>query len=528
MNRLLSILYVFTLVSCSYNPIDTEIEKALQDLDSILDIKDEIAKRKESRIDSLRISLINAEDLEQKYICSNLLFDEYLKWNVDSALHYGHIKEAYALEMNNPEHMNDSYLDLAERYMISGMCQDALKTINLVNKSAISDNDFLTRYYQTHYNIYSTLSKTCKDRLIGREYDIRKTMYMDLCKGSVIPGCPVYYSILGRINIEGNSIEEKKELLLHRLAQEDISLHEMAELHYRLANIYSAEGNEARTLIHHAKSALFDLKSGIREYRSLIQTAQLLYKRGDIRRAYSYIMTSYNDAMISDARVSLGMIGNSLIEIISRYEHINTEQERKLRASVFVLVVFTLFISIALMLLNRNRKRLHKAKVEIEEQTKKLRESNMIKDSCMGEFLSLFSEHTNSLERYRSKLRKTAKQLDFNILQQELRSDDFIDEEAKFFYDRFDKFFLTLFPDFIEQFNALLLPEKRIGERLPKGRLTNELRIFALMRLGVTDPSRVAKFLKKSPQTIYNYRVKLHNAATCDRDRFEELVMNIC
>ena len=528
MNRLLSLIFVFILVSCSYNPIDQETEKVLQELDLILNARDGIAQKKENHIDSLRTALADAESLKQKYACSDLLFNEYLKWNADSAFHYAHITQAYAWEMNIPAYTNDSHMDLAERYMISGIYQEALEAINLVDSSTIDDSEVRLRYYGIFYNIYSTLSKVCKDSFATGIYNIKKKKYLDLCKSFATPDSPIFYSLMGRIDTTESEHEHKKELLFHRLLLADVSPSEKNILHDRLASIYRTEGDEVQALIHHAKSAQFDLSLGIKEYRSLIMTAQILYKWGDIRRAHNYIIMSYNDAMISDARVSLNLIGDSLIEIISTYEQINTKQAHRLKASIIGLILFSLIILIALIFLNRNRKRLHKAKVEIEEQTKKLRESNMIKDSCMGEFLSLFSEHTNSLERYRSKLRKTAKQLDFNILQQELRSDDFIDEEAKFFYDRFDKFFLTLFPDFIEQFNALLLPEKRIGERLPKGWLTNDLRIFALMRLGVTDPSRVAKFLKKSPQTIYNYRGKLHNAAICDRDLFKDLVMKIC
>jgi hypothetical protein len=119
------------------------------------------------------------------------------------------------------------------------------------------------------------------------------------------------------------------------------------------------------------------------------------------------------------------------------------------------------------------------------------------------------------------------KQQDINLIQHELRSEDYIEEEAKLFYDRFDKFFLKLFPNFIEQFNELLEPDKRVGTRLEPGKLTNELRIFALMRLGVEEPAKVAKFLRRSPSTIYNYRIKMRNAAIGNRDDFEKNVMKI-
>lgn len=110
---------------------------------------------------------------------------------------------------------------------------------------------------------------------------------------------------------------------------------------------------------------------------------------------------------------------------------------------------------------------------------------------------------------------------------QALRSDDFIDQEREILYEEFDRTFLGVFPDFVEQLNSLLEPDKRIGENLPEGKLTNELRIFALIRLGVNESGKIAQFLRKSPSTIYNYRVKLRNCSVCGGEEFEKRLMEI-
>ena len=136
-------------------------------------------------------------------------------------------------------------------------------------------------------------------------------------------------------------------------------------------------------------------------------------------------------------------------------------------------------------------------------------------------------EHIDALERYRSGLRVTAKSKDLDDILKVLKSDAYIDTERKTLYDEFDATFLGVFPDFVNQLNGLLKEEARIGEDLPPGKLSNELRIFALIRLGVTESAKIAQFLKKSPSTIYNYRVKLRNAAACDRDEFERRLMEI-
>jgi hypothetical protein len=139
----------------------------------------------------------------------------------------------------------------------------------------------------------------------------------------------------------------------------------------------------------------------------------------------------------------------------------------------------------------------------------------------------MFSNHIGSLERYRSSLRNVAKTMDLKEIQQALKSDDFIDAERESLYQEFDRAFLGIFPDFVPQLNALLQEDKRIGQNLPEGKLSNELRIFALIRLGVSESAQIAQFLKKSPSTIYNYRVKLRNAALCPNQEFEERLMEI-
>ena len=157
----------------------------------------------------------------------------------------------------------------------------------------------------------------------------------------------------------------------------------------------------------------------------------------------------------------------------------------------------------------------------------KLKEANDIKESYLGRYLSMFSNHINSLERYRSSLRGVAKSMDLKEIQNALKSDEFIDAERETLFQEFDRSFLGIFPDFVPQLNALLEEDKRIGQNLPEGKLSNELRIFALIRLGVTESAKIAQFLKKSPSTVYNYRVKLRNAAICPHQEFEQRLMEI-
>ena len=512
------------MFSCTGKP---ELSRALRDLDYTIAVRDSIATLKEQQIDSLRLELRGARDSRSRYHISDALFHMYLQWDLDSALHYAHFTEACALEMGGQEYLNESYMDLADRYRLSGMYHNAIATLSQIDTAVIASSGQEARYYNIFFETYYGLARTVKDSVLIRDYKSRENAYLYLMQHTSKEGDPLYYSNLARTGILEGRLEETKELLLRRLSQKGVAAEEKNAIHARLAKIYMVEEDEVQAMIHYARSAQLDFLLAKKEYGALIVLAQILYKNGDLPRAYTYITTAYTDAVAADVRVSLNVIGSSLTLITEAYEHQLSIQNAKLGASVVLLIILLVAISFNLLALNRKRIQLNRAKNEIELKAEQLLESNTIKDSCMGEFLALFSEHTNSLERYQSRLRVAAKQFSFNAIQEELHSNAFIEEESRFFYDRFDQFFLRLFPHFIDQVNALLQPEKQIGAHLPDGRLNNELRLLALIRLGVSDSTRIARFLKRSPKTIFNLRVILRNSALTNRDDFEQQVMSL-
>ena len=163
----------------------------------------------------------------------------------------------------------------------------------------------------------------------------------------------------------------------------------------------------------------------------------------------------------------------------------------------------------------------------LERYIVRLNDANMVKEKYLGRYIDLFSSHINSLEIYRSMLRGIAKTRDFSEITAALKSDDFIDAERKRFYESFDSTFLGLYPDFVQHLNRLLKPDQQVSPAQKDGMLTTELRVFALIRLGITDSTQIAGFLKKSVSTVYNYRVKLRNAALNDREDLEKNIMSI-
>ena len=485
-----------------------EWEKALRDLDRSLAQEAGLSQQHAADLADLKIQFKHTNALRARYRFCDRIFDGYLKYDVDSALRYAHLKEEIAAEADDPELRLDAALDLAQRYLISGMYHTALETVNAADTASVRSPGLQATYYQTLNSIYHGMALAAKDPELSARFRAQELLYQQRSRALLTENMLDYYTVNAGIEIENGYPERARELMAERLADERLSLQDQAIVHYWIAKTYREE-------------------APVKASRSLIRLSRILYERGDVERAYTYIVRAYEDATRSDARTALDEINQSQPGIIAAYEKLEQRRQRQLKAFLAVTILILTALGFALLRLYRNHKRIGRMQRQILENVDRLKESNQIKDTYLGRYLSMFSEHIDALERYRSSLRVTAKSKDLDDILRVLKSDAYIDMERKTLYDEFDATFLGVFPDFVNQLNGLLREEDRIGQDLPEGKLSNELRIFALIRLGVTESAQIARFLKKSPSTVYNYRVKLRNAAACDRDEFEKRLMEI-
>ena len=519
---------LFSLSACRDGGKGTpDWEADLQELDRSLDREERISQAHRANLADLKIQFRHAADPRVRYRLCDRIFDGYLKYDVDSALLYAHLKDTVARASGDPELRLDAALDLAQRYLISGMYNAALAAVNACDTSAFRSPVLMATYYQTLNSIYHGMAQVSKDPVLSARFRADELRYRRYSRAALTEDMLDYYTVNAEIEIGNGHPERARALVEDRLGEERLSPQDKAILHYWLAKTYREEGDALNELKHYAISANYDQQAPVKASRSLIRLSRILYDRGDLERAYNYIVRAYEDATRSDARMGLNEINQSFPDIIDAYEQVERSKKRQLEVFLGVTFLFLAILSAFLFLLNQDRKRIRRMQEEIQGNVDRLRESNQIKDTYLGRYLSMFSEHIDALERYRSSLRVTAKSKDLDVLLRAIKSDAYIDTERKTLYDEFDATFLGVFPDFVNQLNGLLREEARIGEDLPPGKLSNELRIFALIRLGVTESSKIAQFLKKSPSTVYNYRVKLRNAAACDRDDFEKRLMEI-
>lgn len=516
-----------TAGGCSLMPksMDAEVNRALKDLDQTLRKQSEISEAKEARIGALRAKIphISGQDLYNVY---DSLFEEYIKWDCDSALAYAHKKETLAKEIGADTLINDGAKDLARRYIISGMYHEAYAVLSLAD--SLTSHKFPTEPSRIYlfYEVYHGIVLSSSDEIIRRKVNSLEAEYLKLSSATIEETDINYYNIKAKTMIPGGRSSELIPILQNKLIDSSTTMQEKAILYYWLGRAYHSTEDYNNAILNFISSAKCDLESPIREYRSLIIVAKYCQTIGLTSLAYRFIIRAYDDAMISDAKIRIRQIGDTLSEISDEYYH--TINRNRLFATVMLVFLFVLFILSATLsfFLIGSRKKVSMANKKITRSNHELKDANRVKDTYIGQFLSMFSNQIDALEQYRSKLRVIAKQRNLDTLVTELHSDDFIDSQWDLLFDKFDSIFLGLFPDFVEKLNALLSPDNQLATP-PMGKLTTEIRVFALIRLGITDSSRIAKYLRKSVTTIYNYRVKLRNVALGKRENFEERVKQI-
>ncbi|MDR2449871.1 MAG: DUF6377 domain-containing protein, partial [Prevotellaceae bacterium] len=243
-----------------------------------------------------------------------------------------------------------------------------------------------------------------------------------------------------------------------------------------------------------------------------------------------------------------------IVELASLYSIVNTayltktmRQKKELQRYVILISVLFFFLVISGFYVYRQMRKVSRIKRELYETNLKLAELNKhtkhinnqlqkvnaqlsevnhIKEEYIAQFFDICSGYIDKLEDYRKMLYKKAGSNQHEELFKILKSTTLVDEERKKLYETFDTIFLNLYPSFVEDFNSLLIHEEQVVLK-PGERLNTELRIFALIRLGITDSMKIAGFLRYSLSTIYNYRTKARNNAIVSRDEFDEMLMNI-
>ena len=251
----------------------------------------------------------------------------------------------------------------------------------------------------------------------------------------------------------------------------------------------------------------------------------ILFEEGDTKRAYAYMDHAMNDAVFCNARQRTIAMADVWPAIEKSHERETKSRTLKLTAALVLISLMSIFLLVMIVYTRRRVVELHAIRARLSNTNELLKESNNIKDEYITRFLSECSAYIDKLDSYRKQIYRLVTANKRTELLNTLKSQEVIDRELDSFYSSFDETFLGLFPNFVEDFNALLKPEERI---IPKqaGHLSTDLRIFALIRLGVSENELICSFLRCSKATVYAYRSRVR-LKSLDPDKFDEMVLKI-
>ncbi len=469
-------------------------------------------------IDSLKTQLNrHGLSVDQQFRLNNEVGRAYTVFITDSAMKYFDRSLLIANASNNNAWKDEVYISQALVLSVSGMYKEALERFYDIPRQHLPES-LLATYYNCGRQIYSFLSTYTQNPEYVKLYNHKQYLYRDSLLMVLPPQTAEYKLYSAEQQYSQNNYKGAEEVLQELLQDVPEISNIYARAAFTMALIYKNQGNDNLYIYYLALSAISDVEASVKENAALQNLALSLYERGDLNRAYRYIKYSLYDAVFCNARLRTVEISAVLPVINASYQMKTEEQRRQLLVFLILVSVLSIFLIASLFWIYKQMKKLSSTE-------SKLRQANHIKEEYIGHFLNLCSLYIEKLDRFRSTVNRKIMAGQTEELLKLTKSSQFASMEQKEFYASFDSAFLQIYPDFVKELNELLQPDERFV--LKTGELLNtELRIFAIIRLGIDDSSKIANFLHYSINTIYTYRNKVKNKAI-DRDNFEENLMNI-
>ena len=538
-----------------------ENRKLLHSLDSLLEQQDLFVRVKEERIKQLKMQYSRVKDVKELYAMNRMVYLEYRVYDADSALHYINKNIQLAQQTNNRTWEVVSLLEQSFVLTSSGLLTEALKAVSDIQPEELPQN-LRSEYFGRLCTLYSRLRDySSENSQLSEHYNNLQKAFRDSVYLTATPDELRYWNCrawlyLGTPEIEPvkQAFEENKQTLSNDSRKYSIAT-------YNLSAIYRSENNDSKYLENLILSAMADIRSVNGDIGSLQEIAEYLFKHGEIDRAYNYILYCSQKAMLFHNRVRIVKMSHLQNQIYKAYQEQSRTQQKRLQASLIAVSFLFLVLIGAFLFIRKQMRRLKEANLKLDSTNQKLsvnmdalstahqrleevnmqlkdlntqlqevndqlRESNYVKEEYIGYVFNICSTYISKLEEFRKNINRKLKVGQIEDVKAMTDSSTTASNELKEFYQNFDTIFLHLYPNFVGDFNALLLPEERI--ELKEGELLNtELRIHALIRLGITDSVKIADFLHCSAQTVYNNRLRTRNKSIIPKEDFINAVKKL-
>lgn len=519
MNKFTILITIFILAFApivnAHTSLPESFDDALDLLDDAIEDKSEYLRVRYNRADSMKQLLAKDNTAEALHLYEKI-GDVYRRCNIDSALLYYQTGIARSGEVGDSVNKQRLMLLRNSILPVKGIVKEAVDQYDSIGRNLYPQNRLL--YFETGNRLFYFASAFYPSELTSRYYGQRIQSATDSLIANLPPTNPEVKLYKAQLYYEkGNPslmVAEIRDLLM----EVDIDDPIFARGASHLAEYYAFQtGKEEEMLYYLTLAALSDIRSGTLEGTALQKLGEALYKRGDVDRAYEYLVISMVKAVSSGSRIRAMETAEAYPLVAEAYR--NRDKER-----LFVLMCLVGALGIALIVIVINGVLMRKRIRKMHDLKASLAQSNITKETYISKFLSLSSIYIERLEEFHRVVKRKLKANQTADLYALIESGSMLEEQSQMFYKIFDNAFINIYPTFVKDVNALLLPDKQFD--LPENKLNTELRILAFLRLGIDDSEQIARFLGLSLNTIYTYRNKLKSKAK-NRDTFDESVMKI-
>ena len=536
--NLISCIFLIILTQLlpgSLKPVNTYLEE----LDKTIENRDVFEQQKQQRIHELERSInnetVNSSDAFRYYL---KLSNEFQSYKFDSAFFYTNKLIEIAHELADREKIALAKTEFANILISAGMFSEAMDSIKTIDISGL-DNKIIARYYAVLSRGYFDMESFSQSDYYSSMYGRKGMTYYDSALVYFADTSWEYKSLLAQKEMKMGNHDVAIGLLKQLIDNDNLTDDHLASQEMHLSFLYSLTGEPDLALTHMIKASIADFKAAKKEAVALLFVADYLFERGDVMRSSKYINIALDDNKFYGSSFRTWQISEYLPVIKS--SHIVTIENQKKKLLYYVIIVTILSITVigaifiiykqltylrdAKIMVEATNSKLELANQNLEKSNEELLVANRIKEEYVGYYFSVNTQMLEKLEKLKNAVVKKLKRRQYDEILDDLNNIN-IHKEKEVLFESFDKAFLKIFPDFVQKFNELLKPDEHV--ELKEGQLLNtDLRIFALVRLGIHDSEKIAKILDYSLNTIYSYKTRIKNKSVVPNEGFEDEVMKI-
>ena len=512
-------------------------------LDAALAQRAHYVELKEKSLNEIKQGAKYVTSNEDKLKLYEQLANDYKAYEYDSAMTYVNKGLLLAQKSNNILFNKRFRLSQTRLLITRGFYAEAKEILQKIEpKEEPRDYQFL--YYYTMYGLYNNWSTYCENNEFSKNYDLKKVEYLKKAIELSPKKDAFYYYLLGELYYYSNHSNNNKTIQYYKKAlsmeKPDSRLHAMTA--FALSEVYKKSNNQELMEHYLLVAAISDITSATKENVALQNIALFIYKHKtrSLNKAQEYINLSLEDAYAYNNRLRRIEISSKLQMITNAYTDDIKTTNRLLNIALLVIILLLLGVGISSLFIRKKNRLLKQKKDEITATSAKmeilngqlhlindeLKDTNQKRERLVKVYIDLCYKNIERNSKLRTLVVRKIKANQSKELLSLLSSSSSTEKENKEFLTEFDKAFLSLYPTFVNELNQQLTESAHIQLK-ENGEMPPILRVCALLRLGITESSKIAGILSYSPQTVYNYRSILKNNAI-DKEHFEENVLKLC